>query len=45
MYVESKKYDTLVTIKKRSRLTDTENKLVVTGVERGGDRGKIGTGD
>ena len=34
MYVESKKYDTLVTIKKRSRLTDTENKFVVISGER-----------
>ena len=31
-----KKYNKLVTITKRSRLTDTENKLVVTSGEREG---------
>ena len=30
LYVESKKYNKLVSITKRSRLTDKDNKLVVT---------------
>ena len=30
LYMESKKYNKLVNITKRSRLTDIENKLVVT---------------
>ena len=30
--------------KKRSRLTDIENKFVVSSEEREGDRGKIGIG-
>ena len=34
LYVESKKYNKLVNITKRSRLTDIENKLVVTSGER-----------
>ena len=42
MYVESKKYDTLVTIKKRSRLTDTENKLLVTVGRGNGERARWG---
>ena len=40
--MECKKYNKLVNIQKRSRLTDIENKLVVTSRERG--RGKIGVG-
>ena len=41
--MESKKYKkTLVNITKKSRLTDKENKLVVTSGEREGRRGNIG---
>ena len=36
LYVESEKYNKLVNIIKRSRLTDTENKLLVTSKEREG---------
>ena len=35
-YVESKKYNKLVNITKRSRLTDIENKLLVTSGKREG---------
>ena len=45
LYVESKKYNKLVNIKKRSRLTDIENKLMITSGEREGGRGNIGIGD
>ena len=34
LYVESKKYNKLVNITKKSRLTDIENKLMVTSGER-----------
>ena len=44
-YVESKKYNKLVNISKRNRLTDIENKLVVSSGERERGRGKIGVGD
>ena len=46
LYVESKKYNKLVnTTQKKGRLTDVENKLVVTSGEREGRRGNIGVGD
>ena len=32
-------------LQNKNRLTDKENKLVVTGGEREGGRGKIGVGD
>ena len=41
--MESKKYNKLVNIT-RSRLTDTENKLMVTSREREGGRRNIGMG-
>ena len=37
----SKKYNKLVNITKRNRLTDIENKLVVTSGERGKEGGAI----
>ena len=43
--MESKKYNKLVKKQKRSRLTDIENKPVVTRGEREGGRGKIRGGD
>ena len=43
--MESKKYNKPVNITKRNRLTDIENKLVVTSGEREGGRAKIGVGD
>ena len=45
--MESKSYTKLanVTQKKRSKLTDREKKLVVTGREREESRGNIGTGN
>ena len=45
LYAESKKYDKLVNIIERSRLTDTEKKLVVTSGEREGRRGITGVGE
>ena len=44
---ESKKYNKLVKIvkKKKIRLTDIENKLMITSRERGGGRGNIGLGN
>ena len=45
LYVESKKYNKLVNITKRSRPTDIENKLVVTSGEGYGRMGEIGKGD
>ena len=45
--MDSKKYNKQVNITttKRNRLTDTENKLVVTSGEREVGRGKTGVGD
>ena len=43
--MESKKYNKLLNITKRNRLTDIENKLVVTTGEREGGRSKIGVRD
>ena len=42
--MESKKYNKLVIKEKRSKLTDIENKLVVTSGEKVVGRGKIGVG-
>ena len=42
--MESKKKHKLMNIQKRKRLTDIENKLVVTSGKREGERGKIGVG-
>ena len=43
---QSKKYNKLVKIiKKKIRLTDIENKLMITSRERGGGRGNIGLGE
>ena len=36
LHVESNKYNKLVNLKKRNRVPDIENKLVVTSGERGG---------
>ena len=44
-YVVSKNYNKLVNIKKRSRLTDAENKLVFTSEEREEGKRKTGVGD
>ena len=44
LIVESKKYNKLVNITKRNRLTDTENKLVVTCGDRDEESGNIGVG-
>ena len=44
LYVESKKYNKLVNVTKKNKLTDTENKLVVTGRKREEGRGNIGVG-
>lgn len=41
IYVESKKYNKLVNRIKRSKLTNTENKLVITSGEREGRRDNI----
>ena len=43
--MESKKYNKIVYIKKRSRLTVIENKVVVTSEEREGRRGNIAVED
>ena len=43
--MESKKYNKLVNKTKRSRLTDIENKLVVTSGEREEGRGNVGVGE
>ena len=45
LYVKSKKYNKLVNITEKNRLTDTKNKLVVTSGEREVGRDKIGGGD
>ena len=44
LYVESKKYNKLVNITKRSRPTDIENKLVVTSREKLGEEQYRGRG-
>ena len=43
--MEPEKYNKLVKIAKRTRLTDTENKRAVSGGERERGRGKIEAGD
>ena len=45
LHVESKKYNTLVNIAKKSRLTDIGNKLVATSWGEEVGRGKIGVED
>ena len=42
LYVESKKFNNVSKITKRNRLTDIENKLVVTSTEREVERGNTG---
>ena len=43
--MEFKKYNKLVNITKRHRLTDIKNKLLVTSEERDGGRSNTGVGD
>ena len=43
--MESKTYNKLVNITKKKRLTDIENKLVVTSEEREVGRGNLGVGE
>ena len=43
--MESKKYNKLVNITKKSRLIDIEKKLAVTSGERKGGRGNVGVGE
>ena len=43
--MESKKYNKLVNITKRSRLKDIQDKLMVTSEERESRRGNIGVGE
>ena len=45
IYVECKKYNKLVNITKRSRLTDIENKLGATSAEMERGRGTIRVGN